>query len=143
MLRIKFLKSLTKSVGFSDHSNPDLYSYDLSALSTTLGATWIERHFTILKKDQTKDGVVSVDPSQLRELRKAVDLPNAQILNYIKKKYSKSELKRIMGLENRELTNEEILNRDYYQGRFHSKSNFGKKVFNWDKSIKLNKIKQV
>jgi sialic acid synthase SpsE len=75
MLRIKFLKKLNDSVGFSDHSNPDIYSYDLSALSKTLGATWIERHFTILKKNATKDGVVSVNPNQLKELRDAIDQP--------------------------------------------------------------------
>lgn len=143
MLRIKYLRSLSNSVGFSDHSNPELFSYDLSALSTTLGANWIERHFTILKKDQTKDGVVSVNPSQLRELRKAINLPNNQILKYLRKKYNKTQLNKIMGSKNRELTNEEILNRDYYQGRFHSKSKSKKIVFNWDNSIKLNSIKQV
>lgn len=143
LLRIKFLKQLNESVGFSDHSNPDIYSYDLSALSTTLGATWIERHFTILKKDATKDGVVSVNPSQLKDLRQAINQPNKQILHYINKKYKKSELSKILGSTNRELTNDEMLNRDYYQGRFVSKTNSGKIVYNWDSSIKYSDIKQV
>lgn len=141
LLRIKFLKKLSSSVGFSDHSNPDIYSYDLSAMSKTLGATWIERHFTILKKNATKDGVVSVNPSQLKELRNAIDLPSTQILNYLKKKY-KSNFKKILGSEDRELTNEEILNRDYYRGRFVSKTKSGKIVYNWDKNIKLSNILQ-
>ncbi len=143
LLRIKFLKKLSSSVGFSDHSNPDIYSYDLSALSKTLGTTWIERHFTILKKNATKDGVVSVDPSQLKELREALDLPNSQILNYIKKKYKKSELAKILGSSDRELTNEEMLNRDYYQGRFVSKTKSGKIVYNWDDNIKHKNIVQI
>lgn len=143
MLRIKFLKSLSNSVGFSDHSNPDLYSYDLSALSTTLGATWIERHFTIFKKNVTKDGVVSVNPSQLKDLRKAINLPNSQILNYLRKKYNKLQFAKILGTPNRELTNEELLNRDYYQGRFISKTKSGKIVYNWDKSIKPSDITQI
>ncbi len=143
LLRIKFLKQLNNSVGFSDHSNPDIYSYDLSALSTTLGATWIERHFTILKKNATKDGVVSVNPTQLKELREAIDLPNKQITNYINKKYKKSELSKILGSSNRELTNDEMLNRDYYQGRFASKTKSGKVVYNWDSGIKYSDIKQV
>lgn len=143
LFRIKFLKKLNNSVGFSDHSNPDIYSYDLSALSKTLGATWIERHFTILKKNETKDGVVSVNPSQLKELRNAIDLPNNQIKNYIKKKYKKSELIKILGSQHRELTNDEMLNRDYYQGRFVSKTLTGKSVYNWDASIKYSDIKQV
>ena len=33
----------------------------------------------------------------------------------------------------RELSEEELLNRDYYQGRFVSKVN-GKKFFNWDET---------
>ena len=143
LLRIKFLKQLNNSVGFSDHSNPDIYSYDLSSLSTTLGATWIERHFTILKKNATKDGVVSVNPSQLKDLRKAIDQPNKQIIHYINKKYKKSELSKILGSTNRELTNDEMLNRDYYQGRFASKTKSGKIVYNWDSSIKYSDIKQV
>ena len=143
LLRIKFLKKFSKSVGFSDHSNPDIYSYDLSAISKTLGATWIERHFTILKKNATKDGVVSVNPSQLKELREVLDLPNSQILNFIKKKYKKKEYSKILGSANRELTNEEMLNRDYYQGRFISKSKTNKIVYNWDESVKLKYINQV
>ena len=141
LLRIKFLKKLSNSVGFSDHSNPDIYSYDLSAMSKTLGATWIERHFTILKKNTTKDGIVSVNPSQLKELRKVIDLPNSQILKYLKKKY-KSNLNKILGSTDRELTNEEILNRDYYKGRFVSKTKSGKIAYNWDKNIKLSNILQ-
>ena len=121
----------------------DIYSYDLSALSTTLGATWIERHFTILKKNATKDGVVSVNPSQLKDLRKVIDQPNKQILHYINKKYKKSELSKILGSTNRELTNDEMLNRDYYQGRFVSKSKSGKIVYNWDSSEKYSNIIQV
>ena len=141
LLRIKFLKKLSNSVGFSDHSNPDIYSYDLSAMSKTLGATWIERHFTILKKNTTKDGIVSVNPSQLKELRKVIDLPNSQILKYLKKKY-KSNLNKILGSTDRELTNEEILNRDYYKGRFVSKTKSSKIAYNWDKNIKLSNILQ-
>lgn len=143
LLRIKFLKKLSDNVGFSDHSNPDIYSYDLSAMSKTLGATWIERHFTILKKDATKDGVVSVNPTQLSELRKTLDLPNNQILRYMKKKYGKKGLNKILGTTNRELTNEELLNRDYYQGRFISKSKSNKIVYNWDEKIRQNIIRQV
>ena len=141
--RIKFLKTLTNNVGFSDHSNPDIYSYDLSSLSKTLGATWIEWHFTILKKNDTKDGVVSVNPSQLKQLRQAVDSSNSEILKHIRKKYKKSELSKILGSPNRELTNEEMLNRDYYQGRFISKTKLGKIVYNWDDNIKYNNILQV
>jgi sialic acid synthase SpsE len=140
--RIKFLKQFSSEVGFSDHSNPDLFSYDLSALSTTIGSTWIERHFTILKKDLTKDGVVSVNPKQLNELRKAIDLPDNQILHYMRKKYGEKKLRNIFGFKSRELTDEEMLNRDYYQGRFVSRTKNGKVSYNWDEDIKLKYIIQ-
>ena len=141
--RIKFLKSLTPEVGFSDHSNPDIYSYDLSAIAKTLGATWFERHFTILKKNETKDGVVSVNPKQLLELRKILNKPNKEINKIMKKKYEKNKFYEIIGYPNRELTDEEVLNRDYYKGRFISKTNSKKIVYNWDKNIKFGNIKQV
>ena len=59
------------------------------------------------------------------------------------KKYKKSELAKILGSSNRELTNEEILNRDYYQGRFASKTKSGKIVYNWDDNIKHKNIVQI
>tara|TARA_B100000886_G_C20425606_1_gene493837 strand:- start:2690 stop:3685 length:996 start_codon:yes stop_codon:yes gene_type:complete len=140
--RIKFLKKLTPEVGFSDHSNPDIYSYDLSAIAKTLGATWFERHFTILEKNATKDGVVSVNPKQLLELRNILNEPNKEINKIMKRKYKKKQFSKIIGFLDRELTDEEILNRDYYRGRFISKTNSKKIVYNWDKNIKLGNIKQ-
>ena len=67
----------------------------------------------------------------------------SEILKYIRKKYKKVELSKILGSSNRELTNEEMLNRDYYQGRFTSKTKWGKIAYNWDENIKFNKITQV
>jgi sialic acid synthase SpsE len=141
--RIKFLKSLTSEVGFSDHSNPDIYSYDLSAIAKTLGATWFERHFTILKKNETKDGVVSVNPKQLLDLRNILNEPNREITKIMKSKYKKNKFSEIIGSTNRELSDEEILNRDYYKGRFISKTISKKVAYNWDSKIKLGNIKQV
>ena len=37
----------------------------------------------------------------------------------------------MLGNEIRELSNTELLNRDYYQGRFATKIN-GETIFNWD-----------
>ena len=38
----------------------------------------------------------------------------------------------MLGKSNRELSDLELLNRDYYQGRFASKNLTGKPIFNWD-----------
>ena len=40
----------------------------------------------------------------------------------------------MLGNEIRELSDIELLNRDYYQGRFASKIN-GETIFNWDESM--------
>ena len=107
-----------------------------------INLTDLKKDFTILKKNVTKDGVVSVNPSQLKELRNVLDLKNLEILKYIKKKYSKSELLKILGSEDRDLTNVEMLNRDYYQGRFISKTKSRKPVYNWDHDINHRSIIQ-
>ena len=60
----------------------------------------------------------------------------------MKRKYKKEQFSKIIGSPDRELTDEEILNRDYYRGRFISKTNSKKIVYNWDKNIKLGNIKQ-
>ena len=75
-------------------------------------------------------------------MRDALDSPKNEILKYINKKYKKSELSKILGSTNRELTNDEMLNRDYYQGRFASKTKSGNVVYNWDASIKYSQIQQ-
>ena len=46
------------------------------------------------------------------------------------------EKKIMLGNEIRELSDIELLNRDYYQGRFASKIN-GETIFNWDEK-KIN-----
>lgn len=55
--------------GFSSHLDP-LDSNTMSVLETALflGATYIEVHFTLLSRDQTKDGPVSLNTEQLTQL---------------------------------------------------------------------------
>ena len=48
-----------------------------------------------------------------------------------------------MGNPNRELSDVELLNRDYYQGRFASKSLSDELIFNWDRNFKFDQIKHV
>lgn len=122
--RINFLKKINKSVGLSDHSNFNKSGHKIATVGLDLGIDTIERHFTILKKDMTKDGVVSVNFKELSELVKIVK-KNKKI------QVSKKERKIILGNENRELTGPELLNRDYYVGRFASFKN-KKPIFNWE-----------
>jgi len=127
--RINYLKNFTAKVGISDHSNPEIYKYKIIAGSLLLGAEIVEKHFTILPKNKTKDGVVSANPSQLKEISKLCKLNKSDISNYVKENVT--EIEEMKGNFTRELSEEELLNRDYYQGRFASKVN-GKTIFNWE-----------
>lgn len=129
--RINYLKNFSNSVGLSDHSNPEINDNILSAMAITYKIDFIEKHFTILDKNKSKDGPVSVNPSQLRELSNLTKFSKNQLMNYIKDKKTNYEI--LKGMANRDLSDLELLNRDYYQGRFASKNNKNKIVFNWDK----------
>jgi len=133
--RLKYLKSLNDSIGISDHSNYDLDGPKLSLTSVFCGATIVEKHFTILDKKKTKDGIVSANPTELKELVRLCKLPKTQQENYISENIP--EFSNIMlGKSNRELSDTELLNRDYYQGRFASFSKRKQPIYNWeDKEI--------
>jgi N,N'-diacetyllegionaminate synthase len=129
--RINYLKNFTNNIGISDHSNPEIYKYKIIAGSIFLGAEIVEKHFTILPKDKTKDGVVSANPNQLKEISKLCKLNKEDISSYVKENVP--EMEEMKGNLTRELSEEELLNRDYYQGRFVSKVR-GKEIFNWDET---------
>ena len=90
-----------KNVGLSDHSNP----YEDNLLSSKLGIFQgidvLERHFTILGKDETRDGKVSITPDMLFELKRFGNLSKD-------KQYE----------ELNEFTDEQKFNHNYYRGRF-------------------------
>lgn len=57
------------SFGFSDHSDPISNDWAIaSKLAMAMGSTWIERHYTMLPRDETKDGPVSITYDQLKIL---------------------------------------------------------------------------
>ena len=98
------------------------------------GIDFIEKHFTILNKDKTKDGPVSVNPSQLREMSKLNKLNKSDLKNYINTNIK--DYKIALGVENRDMSQIELLNRDYYQGRFASIDKEGRYIFNWQENEK-------
>jgi len=127
--RLNYLRRFTSKVGYSDHSkvaDTDLWA---SKIALALGANCVERHFTILRPDETRDGPVSINPAQLNELRKFADLDRHERMEIIKMSYP--EWEKTLGQANRELSHAELLNRDYYRGRFASKMG-GKTVYNWE-----------
>ena len=129
--RINFLKKFTNKVGFSDHSLGFIKNRNLaSMMAVYLGAEYIERHITILDKDKTKDGKVSIQPEDIRKIKIFSSLNKSKQLNFLKKNFE-FNIERLRGHKYRKLTKEEILNRDYYKGRFISKIG-SREIYNWE-----------
>ena len=128
--RLSFLKQLHPHVGISDHSNPEASGFVLSTASSLLGASYVEKHFTILPKDQTKDGPVSVNPDQLLQLSSLFRASAQSQEAYLHD--MNVTLDYLQGDCHRELSRAELLNRDYYQGRFSSRTSDNSVRFNWE-----------
>lgn len=129
--RINFLKKFSKKVGFSDHSLGYTENRNLASMAAIyMGAEYIERHITILDKDKTKDGKVSIKPQDIKIIKNFSKLSKKKQLKYLSKNfnYNYNELK---GKKFRKLSDEEILNRDYYRGRFVSKVK-NREIYNWE-----------
>ncbi len=114
--RINFLSKFSKKVGFSDHTEFPKDKNEASLVAIYFGAKLIERHFTILASDKTKDGKVSIDRYGLQEISNFFHFDKKQQLSYLNKNYPK--WKRCIGNEKRDLSPSELLNRRYYKGRF-------------------------
>jgi N,N'-diacetyllegionaminate synthase len=116
-------------VGYSDHSHVETTGIWASKIALALGAQSIERHFTVLEKDETKDGPVSIKPHQLKELNEFAKLTRFEMMEIIKKDYPDWE--KTIGTSTRELSHAEKLNRDYFRGRFASRVN-DTFIYNWE-----------
>ena len=112
LARINYLKKICSKVGLSDHSNPEIHKNLIPAVGLYVGVELIEKHFTVLAKDKTKDGPVSANPNQLKELVKLAKSEKKQLKDYIDE--NTDDYKILLGQENRDMTITELLNRDYY-----------------------------
>ena len=132
--RMEFLKKFTNKVGFSDHTHVKTTGILGSMTACYLGAKLIERHFTILPENKTKDGPVSINEKQLSNLMTFSKLNKKEKKLILDSQFK--NWKNLIGNKKRELSDEEILNRNYYRGRFASKRKYQKnrlqKVYNWE-----------
>ncbi len=118
MARMEWLRQFTSSVGYSDHSLVSETKLIASKAALVLGATLIERHFTLLGPAESRDGPVSINQKQLKEL---VDFSRLNINERLEKLDNESpDWRVVLGERSRGLSNAELLNRDYYRGRFAS-----------------------
>jgi len=100
---IEFFKNKLgiKNVGLSDHTNPHEDNLLSSKLAIFQGIDAIERHFTVLPVDETRDGKVSVTPSMMSEIKR---------FSRLSKEDQYQELNKF--------NKQQIFNHDYYRGRF-------------------------
>ena len=129
LIKMEYLKNFTENVGYSDHTKVDDDGLIASKIALALGASSIERHFTVLERNQSKDGPVSINPDELTELVNFAKLKKEEKQEIVKKEYPR--WKETLGYSNSKLSHEELLNRDYYRGRFASTIK-GKYKFNWE-----------
>lgn len=129
LAKMQALSSFEIPTGYSDHSNPENSGLLASKFALLLGATVIERHFTVLPKHETRDGPVSINEEQANELVKFDQL------NYIDKVIDLGtnifELGKYLFIENLEPLTKEMINSKYYKGRVASKIN-GNLVYGWE-----------
>ena len=130
--KIQMLKKFTKYVGWSDHTHFANTGHTASFCASMLGADYIERHFTIIDKNKSKDGPVSINPKEAKQLLNFFKITKKDKLKKLNKEYKNWEI--CLGNGSFKLSHEERLNRDYYRGRFAKK--IGKKIiFNWKKDF--------
>lgn len=126
--RMHWLGRFSAKVGLSDHTaaTDGLWA---SKIALAMGAVCIERHFTILGPTETRDGPVSMTPAMVAELRAFADRPRRERMELVKREVPDWE--RALGQSMRPLSDVELLNRDYYRGRFASRIG-DKFVDNWE-----------
>lgn len=129
LARMEWLKQFTPTVGYSDHTLVARDGIKAAKVALMLGADYIERHFTILPADKTKDGPVSITPALLRELSSFAKLSKEEQAARVEKEIPGWRM--LVGSKDREMTHTEMLNRDYYRGRFSSRVGDGW-VHNWE-----------
>jgi len=130
--RMFYLKYFGWEIGLSDHTQPEVDGLLASKAAIFMGAQYIERHFTILDRDKTKDGPVSINPSELKEL---YDF-SLQSQEFMHQELSAELGQGRLLFENPDLEcdSDEIRNSTYFRGRVASWRE-GKQIPSWDKWI--------
>ena len=127
--KIKFLSKFTKYIGWSDHTEFEKDQHIASLASILFGSKIIERHFTILERSKTKDGVVSITPDNAKEFLYLSKQSNSEIKYYLQN--ANKNWKICINSKKTRLSKVERLNLDYYRGRFAAKKN-NKIINNWE-----------
>ncbi|HEY4501848.1 MAG TPA: N-acetylneuraminate synthase family protein [Candidatus Paceibacterota bacterium] len=130
LARMEWLRQFTPEVGWSDHTKVKESGLVAAKAALALGAQYVERHFTILDEDKTKDGPVSITPAMLKELSDFRRLSSDEQMQELDKRHPGWRI--AIGVPERQLGHTELLNRDYYRGRFASPKKDGGWLYNWE-----------
>lgn len=132
--RINYLKKYSKNVGYSDHSSSKGKFKNLASMAAIFfGAKIIERHIRILDIHESKDGPVSIEPKDINEVINFSKLTKSDQKLFLKDYGLNFNL--VKGKKLRRLSYGELLNRDYYRGRFVSFSKkYKRQIFNWEET---------
>jgi N,N'-diacetyllegionaminate synthase len=135
--RINWLLQFSHDVGFSDHSLVCRDGVIASKAAIVCGAQLVERHFTTLDPDETKDGPVSISKDDMRALVEFSKLSQSDQIAHLNDVHPGWKI--MLGSTNRTLSGEEMLNREYYRGRFATPRNKGshrraEMIFNWEET---------
>lgn len=127
--RMEWLRRFCPTAGWSDHTLVPRDGIKAAKTALMLGADYVERHFTILPPDKTKDGPISITPDLLKELSSFAKLSKEEQRAHVEKEIP--DWRVMLGHPQREMTHTEMLNRDYYRGRFASLVD-DRWVYNWE-----------
>jgi sialic acid synthase SpsE len=136
LARMNLLRRLSGVVGFSDHSLVERDGMWPAKIAVHLGAQIVERHFTILGPTETRDGPVSIQPRHVTELVEFAALSAPDQIKVLDA--GRPNWRDAVGSETRVMSEAELLNRDYYRGRFASRrpggGNGRNMIFNWEET---------
>ncbi len=107
--------------GISDHSTDPLL---VPAIATALGATIIEKHFTLSNKDDGLDDPIALIPSDFKKMvnkiREVEQKEPSLALGELKKEFSTSLVEKIMGTGEKKLAPSELENYERTNRSLHA-----------------------
>jgi sialic acid synthase SpsE len=136
LARLNVLRGLAPQVGFSDHSLVERDGIWAAKVAVHLGAEIVERHFTILGASESRDGPVSIRPEQLADLVEFAGMSADEREKLLDA--GRPDWRSAIGQASRVMTSAEMLNRDYYRGRFASRRPESRDgagmIYNWEET---------
>ena len=129
LARMEWLRSLTPEVGWSDHTLVERDGLTAAQVAIMLGADYVERHITSIARSDTKDGPISISPAQLKTLDEFRRMTKEEQTASVER--TTPHWRTLLGDAHRPMSDVELLNRDYYRGRFASPDGSGAWIYNW------------